>query len=103
MSPRHPQIAADIRSARLRKGLSQEKAAELVGTSRFHWIRWEQGLHKPDDYAARLIEVLGLPEDVFGDPADDLDDEDLVAPLTRAISDLVERRVARLLASRKEP
>lgn len=98
MNPRYEKLAAEIKSARLRKGLSQERAAELVGTSRFHWIRWEQGLHKPTEYKDKLSEVLGLPADVFGDDSDDLDEEDLVAPLTRAINDIVARQVARALS-----
>jgi transcriptional regulator with XRE-family HTH domain len=99
LAPQYGHLAAQIKAARLRKGLSQEQAAALVGTSRFHWIRWEQGLHKPTEYAARLVEVLGLPEDVFGDDEDDLDETDPVAALFGAFLRIVDRRVEERLSA----
>jgi transcriptional regulator with XRE-family HTH domain len=102
MAPRYAELGSAIKSARLRKGLTQEQAAQQVGTSRFHWIRWEQGLHKPEEHRARLIEVLGLPEDVFGDEDDDdeADDpmaaeRDLVAAQLRYVRSLVRAEIAR--------
>lgn len=61
---RYPETASLIRKARLRTGLSQERAAVAVGCSRLQFIRWEQGLHRPDanGHAARLVTVLGIDE-----------------------------------------
>ena len=85
---RYPQIAAQVKEARLHKGWSQERAAAEVGTSRIHWIRWEKGLHKPAGrLAARLIEVLGLPRELFDEDA--LDEEDDLSLLRRIRADFV--------------
>ena len=65
---KYPQTAALIRSARLRKELSQEKTAELVGCSRIHMNRLEKGQHRPDMevLGARLADVLGIDADALG-------------------------------------
>lgn len=69
---RYPEIAGKIKSARLRKGLSQEIASQRVGMSRFHWIRLEQGLHRPTEHAAKIAEVLGIEErDLLGSDEDE--------------------------------
>lgn len=71
MDAKYATVASRIKQARLRKGLSQEQAANAIGTSRFHWIRWEQGLHRPAEYAGRLSEFLGIPEDELRGGDDD--------------------------------
>ena len=59
-------IARRIRASRHRQGLSQEKLAELLGTSRRHVIRWENGHTRPGPgYAAKLAQVLGEDAKAF--------------------------------------
>src|SRR4051812_40759482 len=54
-------IGQAIKAARLQKKLSQERAASLVATSRFQWIRWEKGENVPGGvYAQRIADVLGI-------------------------------------------
>jgi transcriptional regulator with XRE-family HTH domain len=91
---RYPETAALIKQARLKKGLSQEKAARRIGCSRLQWINWEQGLHRPEKYAASLVEVIGVDADKLS-AADggDLDQEALMAPLARAVRDIVRAEV----------
>lgn len=97
---RYPQTAAAIKSARLRKGYSQEKAARLVGTSRFHWIRWEQGLHRPLEFAPRIADVLGCPVESLTTEDDEaeaasmapLAAENLIDTLAEALEALREKK-----------
>ena len=97
---RFPEIAATIRTARLRKGISQESAAAQVGMSRFHWIRLEQGLHRPTEFASQIAEVLGVSErDLLGDD----DDEEAASMRSAREAELLEalRPVVRLLTWRE--
>lgn len=56
-------FAAALRTARTRAGMSQERAATAVGTSRRHWIRWETGETSPNPaYLERIADVLNAPE-----------------------------------------
>jgi transcriptional regulator with XRE-family HTH domain len=92
MSPRHHRIGQEIRLARTRRGWSQEQAARRVGTSRFHWIKWEQGLHKPTaEFQKRLIRNLGLEPALF-----DEDDEERrrAMVLYGAVKDAIRELVA---------
>lgn len=93
---RYPQTAALIHSARLRKGLSQEKAAVLAGCSRLQFIRWEQGLHRPEGHRAEaLVAKLGVDADKLSAADPEPDEDDLMAPLSRAIRDLVRSELER--------
>ncbi len=62
MTPRHPELGAAIKQARLAKKLSQDELAERVGAKggRFTVIRWEQGLHRPTEFADALVRELGI-------------------------------------------
>ncbi|MCL4836451.1 MAG: helix-turn-helix domain-containing protein [Thermoanaerobaculia bacterium] len=52
-------------------GLSHDRLAERLGTSRFTVIKWEKGLHRPGaDYLRRLRDVTGQP-DLFPEEDDD--------------------------------
>lgn len=68
-----------IQNARRRKGVSQERAATKIGCSRLQWIRWEQGVHRPDPngYAPKIAGYLGLDVGVLtaADASDDEDEE----------------------------
>lgn len=60
--------------ARNQKGLSQERLAERIGTSRRHMIRIEKGQHVPGPVLrARIAEATEQPEDFFS--PDDADEE----------------------------
>lgn len=78
---RYPNTAATIKRARLKKGLSQEKAANQLGCSRLQWINWEQGLHRPTRHLAALAELLELSADEL-EVADE-DRDATVMPLSR--------------------
>lgn len=67
MAARYPRVAGAIREARLRKGWSQEDAAVHIGVTRFQWIRWEQGLHMPNEEHQQLLIAMGVDPTVFGD------------------------------------
>ena len=68
---RYPKSAVAIRAARKERGWSQEYAAGKVGCSRLQWIRWEQGVHQPVEYADRLNDVLGIPKEQLKDDEDE--------------------------------
>jgi transcriptional regulator with XRE-family HTH domain len=91
---RYPETAALIKSARLRKGLSQEKAAQQVGCSRLQWINWEQGVHRPGRHAAALAGVLGITLDELR-AADD-EEEAALQPLSRDDFTMLGALMARL-------
>jgi transcriptional regulator with XRE-family HTH domain len=58
--------------ARKRKGLSQERLALNIGTSRRHMIRLEKNLHAPGPvYRQKLAEALDQPPEMFSDDEDD--------------------------------
>lgn len=100
---RYPETAALIRSARRRKGLSQEAAAEAIGCSRLQVIRWEQGLHRPDPegLGPRLVEVLGVKAKALTEA--DADDEeaaqvdDMTLALTTALRAVVAAELAKFV------
>jgi DNA-binding XRE family transcriptional regulator len=50
------------------KGLNQEQAAEICGTTRKHFYRWEQGKAYPRENSKRAIaRAFELPvEEIFG-------------------------------------
>ena len=91
---------ARIRAARKRAGLSHDRLAALVGTSRSHLIKLEKGKHraKPD--------MLGRIADATGTRVADLDpsdeDEEAAARM-RQNADLFEvlaQRVAEIIDAR---
>lgn len=62
-TPHKLQFAESLKTARKASGMSQERAAAAVGTSRRHWIRWESGETSPNPaYLDRIAAVLGAPE-----------------------------------------
>ena len=99
----HRDFAARLRSARLRTGKSQEKIAAEVGTSRRHWIRWENGSHRPSPaYILRIAEATGRAPDYFTDSprpdttaaADDDEEADPMAALLAALRRVVREEMA---------
>lgn len=61
-------IGDRIREARISAGLTQDRFAELLGTSRQIVIGWEKGRHKPSRrYRARIIRATGAAAELFDD------------------------------------
>lgn len=84
-------VGRQIRKARKDAGLSHDRLALEVGTSRQHLIRLEQGQHAPRaEMLTRIAAATGKSEVFFEGEADDDEEADPVADLMHAI-----RRVAR--------
>lgn len=87
------QFAESLKVARKRAGMSQERAAAAVGTSRRHWIRWESGETSPNPaYLERIASVLDAPELLESDEDEEAAsmqplgrDNDLLAALAVAL------------------
>lgn len=63
--------------ARKRKGISQERLAERIGTSRRHMIRIEKNVHAPGPvYRQKLAEALDQKPELFSDDGDDDEEAD---------------------------
>lgn len=71
--PLHP-----LREIRLRRGISQDRLAELSGLSQSRVSRLERGAAPEDDEAQRLAKVLGVAAAVLF-PPDSNDVADLAA------------------------
>jgi transcriptional regulator with XRE-family HTH domain len=110
---RYPETASIILAARKRKGVSQERAAQKVGCSRLQWIRWEQGLHRPepDGFGAKLAEYLGIGSDALSAADSDDDEEaasmqpfgrDIMQALNAAIDRAVSARMAALASAERK-
>lgn len=51
-----------LKAARVNKGLTQKKAAELLGVSEYTLINYEKGKSSPDVHVLKKIESLyGVP------------------------------------------
>lgn len=84
--------------ARKRKGISQERLAERIGTSRRHMIRIEKGLHRPGpEFRARIADATEQTPDFFSDDEDEESSMALSADEFRMLGDLM-RRLGRNLA-----
>lgn len=85
-------VGQRIRWARERKGISQEKLAAMIGTSRRHMIRVEKGQHMPGrKLVARIAEATEQPEKFF-----EADDEE--SSLSQmSIDDLLRLRARQIL------
>jgi transcriptional regulator with XRE-family HTH domain len=59
-------VAGQIRDARVRRNLTQDELARIIGTSRRVIIRWELGANRPGlKYQRLLSNALGLPPGCF--------------------------------------
>ena len=77
-------VGERIVQARRRAGISQERLAERIGTSRRHMIRLEKGVHRPGKvFIERIAEATGQDESFFTvDGDEDDDDSDPVSLLS---------------------
>jgi len=58
-----------LKEIRRKRGISQEKLAELVGVTRSTVAKWEIGERSPKgDHLIKLSEVLGVPPSYFFEP-----------------------------------
>jgi transcriptional regulator with XRE-family HTH domain len=74
-------LGARIKSARLRKGLSQEALAEAIGSSRRNVMRWEGGHNEP-----RLLTIAAIAG-VTEQPLEFFAQESDSSPESRAVED----------------
>jgi len=71
-----PDLAAELRHARLRRGLSLSQAAQAAGITKPYLSRLERGLRAPRRaVAGRLIRVLDLSDEVAEWLMDEVADE----------------------------
>lgn len=63
---RYPQLGARIRAARVDAGLTLDKLAGRIGSTRQHLIKLEKGQHKPLlEMRLKLAEATGQPVEWF--------------------------------------
>lgn len=84
-------LALRLRRAREATGLSQEKAAQLLGAGRVQVNRWENGVYTPNPKYREAMERLYGLEPGSLTPEDYVDEEVL---LLREVLGLVERLIA---------
>lgn len=91
-------VGRQIRTARQLAGLSHDKLAAAVGTSRQHLIKLEKGQHLAGEtMVARIAEATGKPMAFFA--ADDDEESDPVADLFDALRRTVEAAVDARIAA----
>lgn len=91
--PRHLPLGERIVWARRRKGISQEKLAGLIGTSRRHMIRIEKagkpgGSRPGPAFLKRIAEATDQPLELFHDEADEEEALDVPEDLLQALAPL---------------
>lgn len=94
-------VGRQIKKARKASGLSHDKLAAQVGTSRQHLIRLEKGLHAPrPEMLKRIADATGRDEEYFtaDEIEGDADDEesDVCVVLTSALRRFVRAEVREL-------
>lgn len=90
-----------LRAARNRRHMSQENFAPIVGTTRRHLIRLENGEHRPSgDLLARIAEQTGADPESFGYPADDEEESRAVRGLS--LDDFLRLRTREILREERE-
>jgi transcriptional regulator with XRE-family HTH domain len=91
-------VGQRIKAARVASGMSHDRLAVRVGTSRQHLIKLEKGMHAPrPEMLAAIAREVGKPEAFFTSESDDEDESSMA---TSAESEFLEalRPLARLLA-----
>lgn len=79
-------VGRQIRRARKDAGLSHDKLAERVGTSRQHLIKLEKGIHLPGPkLLSAIARETGKSETFFETDSEDDEELDAMAALTRAV------------------
>lgn len=95
---KHADLGRKIKAARNASGLSHDKLAEKVGTSRRHLIKLEHGMHRPGpEMLAKIAEATGQPLELSGD---DEDDESAMREKAE-LFDALAGRVADIIAERQ--
>lgn len=96
-SPKHVALGQQIRRARKDAGLSHDRLAVAVGSSRQHLIRLEHGLHRPaDSLLSAIARATGKDIEFFEDGTPEQDEEEaaLAADLLRVLRAVLRERAA---------
>lgn len=97
-SPTHKTLGERIVWARKRHGISQERLAEMIGTSRRHMIRIEKDQHIPGgQFLLRIAEATEQDESFFKDEQADDDSEAARMP-SLSIDELLRLRISEIVA-----
>ena len=97
---KHTEHGEKIKAARKRAGLSHDRLAALIGSSRQHLIKLEKGMHRAKP------EMLATIADATGQPLSDLESSDDDEEADRAMRekadlfDALAYRVAEILAEK---
>lgn len=84
--PKYFDLGQRIRRARKRAGISQERLAGLVGITRRHLIRIENGEHLPSrELRNRLAESTASPRDELAVDEDDEEADPVANEMSRAL------------------
>lgn len=98
-------VGRRIKTARKQAGLSHDKLAKRVGTSRQHLIKLEKGTHLPGPSMLTAIARETEKSESFFTPAggdEDEDEADAVTDLVRALHRAAAEAVDEALAAREE-
>lgn len=89
-----------IRAARVNAGMSQDKLAQAIKTSRRNVLRWEGGYNLPRaEHIAAIAAATGQTTDHFLNGDDDDEEEDLYAALTAAMRAVARHEAEKLVGS----
>ena len=109
MAPHERTVGQRIVWARKRAGLSQDRLAAAVGTTRQVVIRWEKDRHRPNtESREKLAAATGQTAEFFSDDQDAEEDDavgdwsDFDAILGRRLRAVVERLIREELAAASE-
>lgn len=95
---KYAEIGKRIKEARHASGLSHDRIAEKAGTSRFHLIKLEKGMHRPTpEMLARIAEATGQPLELPDD-----EDEEAAMREKAELFDALARRVAEMVAEQHD-
>ena len=83
-------VGRQIRKARKHAGLSHDRLAAAIGTSRQHLIKLEKGIHLPrPELLAAIARETGKTEAFFEGDSDDDEESDVVVALFDAVRQIV--------------
>ena len=88
-------IGLRIRQARKQAGLSHDRLAVAVDSSRQHLIKLEKGKHVPrEDLLQRIADATGKQLSFFTEEDDDDEESDPVAELYRALDRFIDHKMS---------
>lgn len=94
-------LGARIKFARNYAKLSHDRLGELAGTSRYHLIRLEKGLHRPKPaMIAAIVAATGVPAELLAGEDDSESGQPMGALLSRDEYALYGQLTARIVAAK---